>query len=67
MKTLFITLKAFVYMTGFLFVFGWIASAVRTFDQFFGIMLPAWVEMLGITFIVLGVILVLMCAWEFIL
>lgn len=66
MKTLFIALKALVYMTGFVLFWGWIALSVREFDRSFGAPLPAWTETLGIIFMPVGGILALTCAGVFI-
>lgn len=66
MKTLFITLRALVYMTGFVLFWGWIALSVREFDRSFGASLPAWTETLGIIFMPVGGILALACAGVFI-
>jgi protein-S-isoprenylcysteine O-methyltransferase Ste14 len=67
MKTLFLTLRSIIYMTGFLLLFGWIALSVRVFDPHIGIALPAGVKTPGIIMAVLGAILVLVCAGVFII
>ena len=66
MKTLFLTLRSVVYMTGFLLLFGWIALLVRAFDRRFGVSLPGAAEIPGAILMVLGAILVLACAGVFI-
>lgn len=65
MRTLLLALRALVYMTGFLFVFGWIARRVRAFDGSLGV-LPAWSPSLGIVLAVAGGLVVLACAGVFI-
>ena len=66
MKTLFLALRSVIYMSGFLLFFGWIALLVRTFDQRFGVSLPAATEIPGAILVVAGAILVLACAGVFI-
>ena len=66
MKTLFLALRSVVYMSGFLLFFGWIALLARTFDQSFGVSLPAATEIPGAILVVVGAILVLACAGVFI-
>ena len=66
MKALFLALRSVIYMSGFLLFFGWIALLVRTFDQTFGVSLPAASEMPGAILGVVGAILVLGCAGVFI-
>jgi protein-S-isoprenylcysteine O-methyltransferase Ste14 len=66
MKTIFLALRSVIYMTGFLFFFGWIALLVRSFDQRFGLSLPAAAEIPGAILEVLGAFLVLACAGVFI-
>jgi len=66
MKTLFLALRSVIYMSGFLLFFGWIALLVRTFDQSFGVSLPAATELPGAILLVVGAILVLACAGVFI-
>ncbi|MGA2073461.1 MAG: methyltransferase [Terriglobia bacterium] len=67
MKTLFLTVRSIVYMTGFLLFFGWIALSVRVLDPHIGISLPAGVKTPGIIMAALGAILVLVCAGVFII
>jgi protein-S-isoprenylcysteine O-methyltransferase Ste14 len=66
MKALFLALRSVIYMSGFLLFFGWIALLVRTFDQSFGVSLPAATEIPGAILLVVGAILVLACAGVFI-
>lgn len=67
MRTLFLALRALIYVTGFVLFFGWIALAVRAFDQSLGVVLPAWTNALGVVFMVVGGILVITCAGIFVL
>ena len=66
MKTLFLALRSVIYMSGFLLFFGWIALLVRTFDQSFGVSLPAATEIPGAILLVIGATLGLACAGVFI-
>ena len=66
MRTLFITLRALIYITGFILLFGWLSLSVRPFDRSFGVVLPTWTGGLGIILMVGGGILVLTCAAVFI-
>ncbi len=66
MKTLFIALKAVVYMTGFLVFFGWVAWNVRVLDRRMGVLLPPWTGALGILCTVLGGGMALLCAAIFV-
>jgi protein-S-isoprenylcysteine O-methyltransferase Ste14 len=67
MKTLFLTFRSIIYMTGFLLLFAWIALRVHVFDPHIGISLPAGVKTPGIIMAALGAVLVLVCAGVFIL
>lgn len=60
-------LRALVYMTGFIFLWGWMAMGVRRYDPELGIALPAWTQTLGIPFMLIGGILVLLCAGAFVI
>jgi hypothetical protein len=47
MKTIVVALRVFVYMTGFLILWGWVVLRVRVFDPNLGISLPAGMKTLG--------------------
>ncbi len=66
MKTLFIALRALLYMTGFMLLWGWVALRARVFDSKFGMELPDWTRVPGILLIIPGAVLGLSCATEFI-
>ena len=40
MKTIAVAVRAVVYMTGYLFLWGWVASRVRVLDESLGVSLP---------------------------
>jgi len=67
MRTLFDALRALVYMTGFVLLWGWIALGARAYDRNLGIVLPAWTGMLGPLFMLIGGIFALLCAGTFVL
>ena len=67
MRTLFDALRALAYMTGFVFLWGWIALGARGYDRNLGIVLPAWSGMLGTLFMLIGGIFALLCAGTFVL
>ncbi len=66
MKTSFTALRAVFYMSGFFFLWGWIAFGVRRYDEQLGIALPQWMVMPGIALMVAGGILALTCIAVFI-
>lgn len=66
MKTLWIALRAIVYMTSFVYFFGWLALRARTLDPVFHVLLPAWLEIPGLILAMAGAWLALSCAGEFI-
>ncbi len=66
MKTFLIALRSLVYMTGFVFLWSWVALTVRPFDRAIGIALPAETKFLGIVLMVAGGVLALTCAGIFI-
>jgi protein-S-isoprenylcysteine O-methyltransferase Ste14 len=66
MRTLFDALRALAYMTGFVFLWGWLALGVRRYDRSLGIVLPAWTGLLGIPVMLVGGIFALLCAGAFV-
>src|SRR2546428_13897636 len=54
MKTLLIPLRAALYATGFVLVWGWLALSVRRFDPEIGGALPAWTRPLGVVLMIVG-------------
>ncbi len=66
MKTAFIALRALLYVTGFVFLWGWVALRLRAYDRGFENILPAWTPVLGVIFMGLGGTLVLACVGTFI-
>ena len=65
-RRLFITLRAVIYMTGFVLLWGWVALRVHVFDRSLGVALPVGTRILGVIFMGLGGILALACAGVFV-
>ncbi len=66
MKTFFIALRAFIYVTGFVFLWSWVALSVRSLDRSLEVVLPAWTRTLGIILGVIGGLLGLLCVGVFV-
>src|SRR6267154_3718582 len=67
MKTLLIALRATIFGTGFILLWGWVALSLhRRYDTTLGLALPAWTRILGITLITTGGILALACVATFV-
>jgi protein-S-isoprenylcysteine O-methyltransferase Ste14 len=67
MKTIFTALRAMVFATGFIFLWGWVALAVHHgYDGNFGFALPVWTRALGIASMVAGGALALACVATFV-
>ncbi len=66
MKLIFTILRSIVYVPLFILFFGWLALNVRVYDAQLGVILPRWLSIIGITMMVVGAILVLLCVVVFI-
>src|SRR5215831_18303009 len=66
MRTLFIALRAVVFASAFVLLWGWLALRLRTLDRSVGLMLPARTAMPGIIVIMVGGILALTCIGMFV-
>src|SRR5712691_6320778 len=66
MKTLLIAVRAAVYGTGFVLLWGWVALSVRRFDPEIGGVLPAWTRPLGIVLMVVGAAVAVSCVAVFV-
>jgi protein-S-isoprenylcysteine O-methyltransferase Ste14 len=66
-NTLFTALRASIYAVGFIFFFGWLALALRGFDENLGVSMPAWAETAGTVLMMIGGSLVAMCIGVFVL
>jgi protein-S-isoprenylcysteine O-methyltransferase Ste14 len=68
MKTLFIALRALVFASGFIFLWGWVAQSVHNrCDPAIAFALPGWTQPLGMALIALGGILAITCLAMFVL
>src|SRR5260221_10188676 len=67
MKTLLIALRATIFGTGFILLWGWVALSLhRRYDTTLGFALPGWTRILGITLMTAGGILALACVATFV-
>ena len=66
METFYIALRAIAYMTGFIFVFGWLALRVQTWDQSLQVELPSWTRTTGFVVMGAGALAALACAGVFV-
>jgi protein-S-isoprenylcysteine O-methyltransferase Ste14 len=66
MALLFVAVRALFYITCFVWFFGWLGLQVQAYDERFGFVLPQWTELPGMFLMATGVVLVLACAWVFI-
>jgi len=65
-KTLSIALRASIYSSGFILLFGWIALSLRRFDEDVGVTLPPWSDVIGVIVMSIGGGLVLTCLGLFV-
>jgi protein-S-isoprenylcysteine O-methyltransferase Ste14 len=67
MKTLFIALRAAIFGTGFIFLWGWLALSLRhRYDSNLGFALPGWTHAIGIALMAAGGILAFACVATFV-
>jgi protein-S-isoprenylcysteine O-methyltransferase Ste14 len=67
MKTLFIALRAAIFGTGFIFLWGWVAVSLHgRYDAALGFALAGWTHALGIGLMTVGGILAFACVATFV-
>src|SRR5271155_275870 len=67
MKTLFIALRAAIFATGFIYLWGWVALSLhRGYDTALGFALAGWTRTLGIALMVAGGTLCFACVATFV-
>src|SRR5260370_42333207 len=67
MKTLFIALRAAIFATGFVLLWGWVALGVHhRYDPTLGSALPGWTRALGIAVMLAGGTVALACVATFV-
>ena len=66
MRTFFIALRALIFASIFVFVWGWLALEARGFDRRIGLALPEWAAMPGVIVVAIGGILALLCVGVFV-
>jgi protein-S-isoprenylcysteine O-methyltransferase Ste14 len=67
MQTFGLAARALLYMTAFVWLFGWLALRVSALDAKFGLGLPAWARWPGPLLMAAGGMVVVRCAVEFVL
>src|SRR5260370_34580602 len=65
MRTLFNAIRTAAFMTGFVFLWGWLALGVRKYDQELNVALPAWTAIFGVFLMAAGGALALACGGLF--
>ena len=66
MKLLFRIFRSVIYVSLFIIAFGWIALQFRVYDPGIGMVMPSWTTAPGIVLMVVGIVLVLICAATFV-
>ncbi len=66
MTTLLVALRAAVYMSGFVFLWGWLAVTLRRWDPQLGGPLPGWLQLPGVIAALGGALLALVCGAYFV-
>jgi len=66
MKTALIGIRTLIYMSGFLWLWGWLALSARGYDRRFGLGLPEWAQAPGALLMIAGAALALTCAVTFV-
>ena len=66
MKLLFRIFRSVIYVPLFILAFGWIALQVKVYDGRIGFVMPRWTTAPGTVLMILGLILVLICAATFV-
>lgn len=67
MRTLFDAIRALIYSTGFILLWGWLAVSVRPYDARMGVAIPSWMASLGLLFTIAGGVLAFLCIATFVL
>ncbi len=66
MKAAFTALRALIYMSGFVYLWAWLALGVRRYDERIGLALPEWAGMVGAILMVGGAAFALTCIGFFV-
>jgi len=66
MHTVFIALRALLFMSGFVWLWYWIVRIVERFDASYGLALPDWTSPAGLLVLAAGASLALTCAGYFV-
>jgi protein-S-isoprenylcysteine O-methyltransferase Ste14 len=62
----FVAVRALLYATGFLYLWGWLATLARHADMERGRYLPFWTGFIGVAFFALGAVVALSCVVSFV-
>jgi len=66
MERAFAALRAFIYVTGFVFLWGWLARRARSLDRALGLELPSILQLPGAVLAAVGALLTLSCVVAFV-
>jgi protein-S-isoprenylcysteine O-methyltransferase Ste14 len=66
MSQVFVAVRALLYATGFVSLWGWLALRVRHSDMERGLTLPFWTGFVGVAFVALGAVIVISCVAFFV-
>ena len=58
-------IRSIVYVIGFVFLWGWVALAVRRLDARMAVALPDWLSVVGSGLMAIGAILAILCVFLF--
>jgi protein-S-isoprenylcysteine O-methyltransferase Ste14 len=67
LSTIFAAVRSLVYMSGFFFLWGWLALSVRPLDRSLEVDMPSWVQQVGVGMMIVGGLLALSCVTTFVL
>jgi protein-S-isoprenylcysteine O-methyltransferase Ste14 len=67
MRTIFDAARSLLYMTGFVYLWGWLALQVRPLDRHLAFELPSWIIIAGVLVMLLGGATALLCVATFVL
>src|SRR5262245_48773182 len=62
---MFTAVRGVIYAIGFIFLWGWLAVLVRSYDSLFPFTLPLWVRPIGIVLALVGIIVAASCVATF--
>ena len=66
LRTIFVALRAFIFMSAFVSLWAWVALSLRGYDRELGISLPTWTQIPGTILMLMGGVLALTCVALFV-